>query len=185
MLGLAVSAWPCGADRCWRTWSAGGGTGALAGLGPRLLRVGWVIQFIGHCYEGRKPAFVDDLVGLLVGPMFVTAEALFALGWGKPLLAEIERRAGPTVLRDLAADRGARLRLATPARGARGSGSASKRSKPAVADEVAVGGAAEQGQPSCCAISWPICVMPLRETMIGTPICADFMTISLVSRPVV
>jgi uncharacterized membrane protein YGL010W len=26
-----------------------------------------VIQFIGHWYEGRKPAFVDDLIGLLVG----------------------------------------------------------------------------------------------------------------------
>ena len=64
--------------------------------------VGWLIQFIGHWYEGRKPAFVDDLIGLLVGPMFVTAEALFSFGWGKELLAEIEKRAGPTVLRDLA-----------------------------------------------------------------------------------
>jgi len=64
--------------------------------------VGWVIQFMGHWYEGRKPAFVDDIAGLLVGPMFVTAEAMFMLGWNKPLLAEIERRAGPTMLRDLA-----------------------------------------------------------------------------------
>ncbi|HEX2539852.1 MAG TPA: Mpo1-like protein [Caldimonas sp.] len=64
--------------------------------------VGWVIQFIGHWYEGKKPAFVDDLVGLLVGPMFVVAEAMFLFGWNKPLQAEIEGRAGPTVLRDLA-----------------------------------------------------------------------------------
>ena len=64
--------------------------------------VGWVIQFVGHWYEGKKPAFVDDLVGLLVGPMFVVAEAMFALGWNKPLLAEIERRVGPTYLRDIA-----------------------------------------------------------------------------------
>lgn len=71
------------------------------GIGSFLL--GWVIQFVGHYYEGRKPAFVDDLIGLLVGPMFVTGEGLFALGWGKPLLAEIERHAGPTVLRDLSA----------------------------------------------------------------------------------
>ena len=35
--------------------------------------------------------------------MFVIAEWLFALGWGHDLLAEIERRAGPTLLRDLAA----------------------------------------------------------------------------------
>ena len=64
--------------------------------------VGWIIQFVGHWYEGKKPAFVDDLVGLLVGPMFIVAEAMFALGWNRPLLDEIERRVGPTVLRDLA-----------------------------------------------------------------------------------
>ncbi len=65
--------------------------------------LGWLIQFVGHYYEGRKPAFVDDIVGLLVGPMFVVGEWLFALGWGHDMLAEIERRAGPTHLRDLAA----------------------------------------------------------------------------------
>jgi uncharacterized membrane protein YGL010W len=81
-----------------------GGSGVVAWLawGVSFFVVGWVIQFIGHWYEGKKPAFVDDIIGLLVGPMFITAEALFALGWGKPLLQEIERRAGPTQLRDLA-----------------------------------------------------------------------------------
>jgi uncharacterized membrane protein YGL010W len=64
--------------------------------------VGWLIQFVGHWYEGKKPAFVDDLVGLLVGPMFVVAEAMFLFGWNKPLQAEIERRVGPTSMRDLA-----------------------------------------------------------------------------------
>jgi uncharacterized membrane protein YGL010W len=78
------------------------GTGAWLAWGIGFFVVGWIIQFIGHWYEGRKPAFVDDIVGLLVGPMFVTAEALFALGWGKPLLREIERRVGPTMMRDLA-----------------------------------------------------------------------------------
>ena len=64
--------------------------------------VGWIIQFVGHYYEGKKPAFVDDLVGLMIGPMFVVGEAMFMLGWGGPMLAEIERRAGPTHIRDLA-----------------------------------------------------------------------------------
>ena len=71
-------------------------TAQWLGWGLGLFVLGWVIQFVGHKYEGRKPAFVDDLVGLLVGPMFVVAEALFALGWGKPLLAAIEARVGPT-----------------------------------------------------------------------------------------
>ena len=72
------------------------------GWGLGFFFVGWIIQFVGHYYEGKKPAFADDLVGLLVGPMFVVAEALFALGLAQPLRREIERRVGPTVLRDLA-----------------------------------------------------------------------------------
>jgi len=78
---------------------------ALLGWGIGLFIIGWIIQFLGHYYEGKTPAFVDDLVGLLVGPMFVVAEAMFSLGWGHSLMAEIERRVGPTVLRDLAAAR--------------------------------------------------------------------------------
>ncbi len=81
---------------------AGGGVSGWLVFGIAIFTLGWVIQFIGHWYEGKKPAFADDLVGLLVGPMFVTAEALFALGWNKPLLHEIERRVGPTTLRDMA-----------------------------------------------------------------------------------
>jgi uncharacterized membrane protein YGL010W len=61
-----------------------------------------LIQFVGHYYEGRKPAFADDIVGLLVGPMFVVLEMLAALGLFKGLMADIERHAGPTHLRDLA-----------------------------------------------------------------------------------
>ena len=81
---------------------SGGSVGPWLAWGVGFFLVGWVIQFVGHWYEGRKPAFVDDLVGLLVGPMFVVAELMFMAGWNKPLLAEIERRAGPTHLRDIA-----------------------------------------------------------------------------------
>ena len=80
----------------------GESTASWLAWGIGFFTLGWVIQFIGHWYEGKKPAFVDDIVGLLVGPMFVTAEAMFGLGWNKPMLAEIERRAGPTMLRDMA-----------------------------------------------------------------------------------
>ncbi len=44
-----------------------GSTGAWLACGFVTFITGWVLQFIGHYYEGRKPAFVDDLVGLLLG----------------------------------------------------------------------------------------------------------------------
>jgi uncharacterized membrane protein YGL010W len=81
--------------------SDGAGWGAWLAWGAGAFALGWLIQFIGHYYEGRKPAFVDDLVGLLVGPMFLVGEALFALGLSKRLASDIERAAGPTYLRNL------------------------------------------------------------------------------------
>jgi uncharacterized membrane protein YGL010W len=81
---------------------ATGGIAVWLAWGLGLFLLGWVIQFVGNWYDGRTPAFVDDLAGLLVGPMFVVAEGLFALGWNRALQDEIERRVGPTVLRDLA-----------------------------------------------------------------------------------
>ena len=65
-----------------------------AGLG--VFVVGWVIQFVGHYFEGRKPAFADDITGLLVGPMFVVGEVLMALGLLAQLRLAVERQAGPT-----------------------------------------------------------------------------------------
>jgi uncharacterized membrane protein YGL010W len=81
---------------------AGGSVASWLAWGIGFFVVGWIIQFAGHWYEGRKPAFVDDLTGLLVGPMFVSAEGMFMLGWNKSLQNAIEQRAGPTVLRDMA-----------------------------------------------------------------------------------
>ncbi len=89
---LATLAQPMadGSTTRWLAW----------GLGSFV--VGWIIQAIGHYYEGRKPAFFDDVVGLLVGPMFVVLEAGAMLGLFKTLTAQVEEHAGPTVLRDLA-----------------------------------------------------------------------------------
>lgn len=65
------------------------------GSGIGLFVVGWIIQFLGHYYEGRKPAFVDDLMGLAIGPLFVVAELVFAVGLGKKTRLAIEAQAGP------------------------------------------------------------------------------------------
>ena len=65
-------------------------------MGLGLFIVGWAFQTVGHIWEGRKPAFVDDLVGLLVGPLFVVAEFLFFFKIGRHLQQQIEDIAGPT-----------------------------------------------------------------------------------------
>lgn len=47
--------------------------------------VGWAFQFFGHFYEKKKPAFMDDLIGLAIGPLFVLAELVFLIGLRKKL----------------------------------------------------------------------------------------------------
>ncbi|TAK96351.1 MAG: DUF962 domain-containing protein [Aquabacterium sp.] len=69
-------------------------TGAWLAVGGGMFFVGWVIQFIGHYFEGRKPAFVDDIIGLLIGPLFIAAEAGFLMGMRKEVEAEVNARAG-------------------------------------------------------------------------------------------
>ena len=77
------------------------GTWLAAGIG--LFAVGWFIQFVGHYYEGKKPAFVDDIMGLIIGPLFVAAEVVFALGLRSEVLKAIEERVGPVRRRELKA----------------------------------------------------------------------------------
>ncbi|WP_027896454.1 DUF962 domain-containing protein [Zestomonas thermotolerans] len=79
---------------------AGQGTAAWLGAGIGLFVIGWIIQFIGHWYEGRKPAFVDDLIGLAIGPLFVVAEAAFLFGLRDEVRRAVEERAGPTCIRE-------------------------------------------------------------------------------------
>lgn len=82
-------------------------TAVWLGWGLGLFVLGWSIQFVGHYYEGRKPAFVDDLMGLAVGPLFVVAELGFLLGLREEVRRAVEERAGATHLRDLRADKSA------------------------------------------------------------------------------
>ncbi|MFD2632239.1 DUF962 domain-containing protein [Idiomarina piscisalsi] len=81
LLWFALAAGRCFAampTELWLSWAIG------------LFVVGWVFQFIGHYFEGRKPAFVDDIMGLAVGPLFVVTEVVFMLGLRKELKADIE-----------------------------------------------------------------------------------------------
>jgi uncharacterized membrane protein YGL010W len=35
--------------------------------------IGWIFQFVGHAYEGKSPAFLTNLLHLLVGPLWVAS----------------------------------------------------------------------------------------------------------------
>jgi uncharacterized membrane protein YGL010W len=73
-------------------WSAQASSAIRLGVGIALFAIGWLFQFVGHAaYEHKKPAFADDVIGLLIGPLFVLAEALFGLGWRPGLRQAIER----------------------------------------------------------------------------------------------
>lgn len=52
---------------------------------------GWIIQLVGHAFEGRKPALADNLFQIFVAPVFLVAEVFFALGY-KPALHDAVRR---------------------------------------------------------------------------------------------
>jgi len=54
---------------------------------------GWALQLWGHVYEGRKPALADNLLQVFVAPIFLAAEAFFALGYKPALHDEVQRRA--------------------------------------------------------------------------------------------
>ena len=40
----------------------------------------WIGQFIGHIVEGRKPAFLEDVRSLLIGPVWLLADLYRRLG---------------------------------------------------------------------------------------------------------
>ncbi|MFI4998246.1 MAG: DUF962 domain-containing protein [Reyranellales bacterium] len=76
------------------TWYA---AEALAGaLGPSstwtafavLFVGGWVLQFAGHHYEGKRPALIDNMFQAFIGPMFLVAETLVVTGH-RPDLANV------------------------------------------------------------------------------------------------
>jgi uncharacterized membrane protein YGL010W len=73
-----VSAQPIGAGLVWFLVFFGGG---------------WVIQLIGHVFEGRKPALVDNFFQIFVAPIFLAAEVFFALGYKPALHAAVQKRA--------------------------------------------------------------------------------------------
>lgn len=65
-----------------------------------VFAVAWILQFVGHGkFEGRAPALLDNLTqALLLAPLFVWLEFLFALGYRK----ELQQRVGEQVAKNIA-----------------------------------------------------------------------------------
>jgi len=54
--------------------------------------VGWAIQFVGHAFEGRRPALTVNLMQAFMAPPFLVAEVLFGLGLEKEVEAAVRER---------------------------------------------------------------------------------------------
>ena len=78
---LRAAQWIAGLDMAtsWLVFA-----GAFAG--------GWGLQLLGHHYEGRRPALVDNIWQIFVAPLFVMAEVLARLGWKRDLLRQAEQK---------------------------------------------------------------------------------------------
>lgn len=57
-----------------------GSPSAVWGAFAVLFVGGWILQFIGHHYEGKRPALIDNIFQAFIGPMFLVAETLVMLG---------------------------------------------------------------------------------------------------------
>jgi uncharacterized membrane protein YGL010W len=54
-----------------------------------LFVLGWIIQFMGHVYEKKPPAFFQNIFQMLMAPIFLTAELCFLFGFRQDLKNEI------------------------------------------------------------------------------------------------
>jgi len=84
---------------------------------------GWILQLVGHVFEGRKPALADNLFQIFVAPLFLAAEVFFALGY-KPRLHENVQNRALQFRRAQSADSSTTLTRTSSRSGAAGSRSA-------------------------------------------------------------
>ncbi len=73
-------------------WLATQGQAAVWSVFAVAFVGGWIIQLVGHAFEGRKPALLDNILQVFIAPVFLMAEVFFALGWLRPLHDAVEAR---------------------------------------------------------------------------------------------
>jgi uncharacterized membrane protein YGL010W len=71
---------------------AGIGTATALVVFLVLFAGGWALQLLGHKFEGNRPALTASLFQVFMAPIFLMAEAFFALGLRRELREDVERR---------------------------------------------------------------------------------------------
>jgi uncharacterized membrane protein YGL010W len=71
-------------------WIAGYGSKTAWLVFAVFFAGGWIFQLVGHVWESRRPALADNLFQAFIGPMFIMAEVLMALGLKQDLKAAID-----------------------------------------------------------------------------------------------
>lgn len=54
---------------------------------------GWILQLVGHAFERRRPALVDNFFQVLIAPIFLMAEVFFAFGYKRDVAERVEQLA--------------------------------------------------------------------------------------------
>jgi len=60
--------------------------------------VGWIFQLVGHYFEGKRPALVDNFFQIFNAPAFIVCEALWMLGRRKELQDAVTNISQPTAV---------------------------------------------------------------------------------------
>lgn len=71
-------------------WVAGYGSATAWIVFAVFFVGGWTLQLVGHVWEGRRPALADNLFQAFIGPMFIMAEVLMAVGLKRDLKAVVD-----------------------------------------------------------------------------------------------
>lgn len=53
----------------------------LLPLSLAVFIMAWIMQFVGHKIEGKKPSFFEDVQYLWIGPVFVLSKLFLKMGW--------------------------------------------------------------------------------------------------------
>jgi len=54
---------------------------------------GWALQLVGHVFEGKKPALMDNFFQVFIAPIFLMAEVFFAFGYKRDVAERMEQMA--------------------------------------------------------------------------------------------